>query len=176
MRPAKRPKTAIPLNELIRSRRSVRRYSLQKVSHPVLKRILEAGRWAPSGLNNQPWKFILVRDKQKHRALSYLTVSGSIIRAANALIVVCMDHSRIYNRDKDCMAIGACIQNMLLQAHAEGLGGCWLGEILKRKKEAAALLSVPAEWEVMAVLTLGYPLKKTGKGARLSFQKLVTTI
>jgi len=58
---------------------------------------------------------------------------------------------------KDLQAIGACMQNMLLAAHSLGLGASWQGEILNRADEVEELLGVPSYYELMAVLTLGYP-------------------
>ena len=62
----------------------------------------------------------------------------------------------MYNRDKDIQAVGACIQNMLLQAHALGLSTCWLGEILNRHEEVEACCGVPSHLELMAVINVDF--------------------
>ena len=91
------------------------------------------GSWAPSGLNNQPWRFVIVRDSQLRSDLADCTKYGKIIRNAPVCIAVFMDQSKSYDRVKDLQAIGACIQNMLLSIHDLGLGAVWLGEILNKK-------------------------------------------
>lgn len=58
------------------------------------------------------------------------------------------------------MAVGACIQNMLLEAHSQGLGACWLGEILKNKHRVNKLLQVDDRYELCAVIAFGYPDEK----------------
>jgi nitroreductase len=62
-----------------------------------------------------------------------------------------------YNRDMDLLAFGACVQNMLLPAHSIGIGTVWLGEILNRKSEINTLLEITDNYELMAVIALGYP-------------------
>jgi nitroreductase len=63
----------------------------------------------------------------------------------------------MYNDVKDHQAMGACIQNMLLAAHALGLGAVWLGEILNNAESVRAFLELPREMELMAVVAIGHP-------------------
>lgn len=141
----------------IKARRSVRTYKAAMPAEGDILKVLEAGRWAPSGLNNQPWRFMVVRDPDTKKRISAFTRYGLIIKKAPLLIVVCMDTAVSYNRDKDAMAIGACIQNMLLEGHSLGFGMCWLGEILNKKEELAEFLDLNDDLEIMAVITVGYP-------------------
>src|SRR4030043_1076494 len=124
-----------PVIETIKTRRSVRQFKKEPVSDDLLNQVLESALWAPSGKNNQPWKFAIIRDSVLKRSLATLTHYGSIIQNAPVCIAVFLDHSRVYDRTKDVQAIGASIQNMLLTLHAMGLGAVWLGEILKNKKK-----------------------------------------
>ncbi len=71
------------------------------------------------------------------------------------------------------MAIGACIENMLLEAHALKLGACWLGEILKKKEEVSEFLNLPKKYDLMAVVALGFPAKNKTKGHRAPLKKLM---
>ena len=160
-----------PVIEAIRTRRSVRQFTKEPVSEEVLNQILESGLWAPSGKNNQPWKFAVIRDPVIKEALAGLTHSGSIIRGAPVCIGVFLDHARVYDRTKDVQAIGACIQNMLLAIHALGLGGVWLGEILKNKEKVGELLEVGRELELMAVVAFGHSAKRSGGGERDPLEK-----
>ncbi len=74
--------------EAIRSRRSVRRYASDRVSEDTLRSIIEAGIRAPSGLNNQPWKFKIVTDTRQKEGLAGFTKYGAIIREAPAALCV----------------------------------------------------------------------------------------
>jgi len=103
----------------------------------------------PSGKNNQPWKFAIIRNPSLKEVLANLTHSRSIIQGAPVCIAVFLDHSRVYDKTKDVQAIGACIQNMLLTIHSLGLGGIWLGEILKNKERVAELLGAGKDLELM---------------------------
>ena len=152
--------------EIIKTRRSIRKFTEEPVPDKIVDRIIEAASWAPSGLNNQPWKFAIIRDKELKTKMSALTHYSQIVLSANVLIAVFLDHSLSYDRTKDAQAIGACMQNMLLLIHSEGLGAVWLGQILKNRDSVLELLKGPEELELMAVAALGYPAVKGGKGKR----------
>ncbi len=143
--------------ELIRSRRSVRRFTDRPVNDEMINTLLEAARWAPSGCNNQPWRFVVIRDDKIKEELAGLTKYGKIILRAPVSIVVFLDNDSLYHREKDIQSIGAALQNMLLAAHGLGLGAVWLGEILKNAKRVGELLELPTRFELMAVVAVGYP-------------------
>ncbi len=144
--------------EKIISRRSIRKFDQEKPVPPALVReILEAGRFAPSGLNNQPWRFAIVRRRELKEKLAALTRYHQIVRQAPVLIVVLLDLESLYHREKDIQSVGACLENMLLTAHGLGLGAVWLGEILNKGREAVAVLQLPERYELMAVVAIGYP-------------------
>jgi nitroreductase len=124
-------KTENPIIKAIKTRRSIRKFTKKPVSGKILDQILESALWAPSGKNNQPWKFAVIRDSIIRRSLASLTHYGDVIQNAPACIAVFLDHSRVYDRTKDVQIVGASIQNMLLTLHSMGLGGFWLGEVLK---------------------------------------------
>lgn len=141
----------------------------ETVGDGTIGEILEAGRWAPSGLNNQAWRFIVVRNEEIKMELSKLTEYGATIKNAPVLIVVFLDRDHMYHYTKDVQSIGACIQNMLLAIHSLGLGGVWLGEILKNKEMVNKILGAPDSYELMAVVALGHPVKKN----RVSERKVI---
>lgn len=161
------------IEDVIKQRRSVREYTKQIPGDGDIHSILDAGRWAPSGLNNQPWKFKVIKDKKIKDALTQFTKYGEVIKDAPALICVFLDNGATYNREKDIMAIGACIQNMLLCAHGLGLGTCWLGEIINKKEEVRKYLKTDTDYELMAVLTLGYSDEEVTKGCRRSMKSFI---
>ncbi len=143
--------------EAILSRRSIRRYTKKIITCDSIETILEAGRWAPSGLNNQPWSFVTIQNTDIKTHLSAFTEYSRIIKECHSCICVFYNITQGYNRDKDIMSIGACIQNMLLAAHSMGIGSVWLGEILNRKTEVNDLLDIGPDYELMAVIAMGYP-------------------
>ncbi len=137
-------------------RRSVRKYTADPVHMEQLRQIVEAGIWAPSGLNNQPWRFVLVRNHDVRRELADLTHYSHIVEAAQGLIAVFLDTEAMYDEVKDHQSAGACIQNILLATEALGLGGVWLGQILKNKGKVNTVLKVPEAFDLMAVIAVGY--------------------
>jgi len=159
--------------EAILSRRSVREFTGEPVSQEHLNAILEAGRWAPSGLNNQPWKFKVVSSGEMKKELAECSTCGDIIKTAPLSIAVFLDGGEGYDRTKDVQSIGACIQNMLLAAHSLGLGAVWLGEILNKRVQAEKALGAPAGCELMAVVCVGHPLDKKRSSSRKALKDVV---
>jgi nitroreductase len=101
------------LIELIKSRRSIRNYVYKKINNDIIKEIIECGRWAPSGQNNQPWKVCIVAHPTVKRMIAEQTKYGGIIESAYVNFVIFLDLDRCYDRLKDLQAIGAFIQNIL---------------------------------------------------------------
>jgi nitroreductase len=159
--------------EIIKARRSIRKFRAEPIPHELIGRILEAARWAPSGLNNQPWRFGVVTERDKITAISKLTHYSNIVLRSQALIPVFLDTEKSYHREKDIMAIGACLQNMLLEIHSLGLGAVWLGEIIKSDEELRAVLSLPSHLELMAVIALGYPDEHPRPAKKKDLQELI---
>lgn len=159
--------------EAIASRRSVREFTGEPVAGAELDRLVEAARWAPSGLNNQPWRFMKVTDRETIGGLSELTRYRGVVAGASALIAVFLDSEAMYDRTRDLMSAGAAVQNMLLAAHDMGLGACWLGEILARRAEAEALLEAPDDLEMVALVALGRPVARERAGVRRPAGELV---
>ncbi|EFI35977.1 nitroreductase [Desulfonatronospira thiodismutans ASO3-1] len=160
--------------ETIYNRRSIRKFTQEDVSKEDVRRILDAGRWAPSGLNNQPWRFlVLARGDERKNGLEECTKYSHIVRAANVLITVFLDRQAKYHHEKDCQGAGACVQNMLLAAHALGLGAVWLGEIINQESQVHRVLCTdPEQLELMAVVALGHPDQK-GSSQRRDLKELM---
>jgi len=155
-----------PIQDAIRKRRSIREFTGQPVSRELLHKIVAAGIWAPSGLNNQPWRFVLVRDETVRKKLAEQTTYSHIILAAPSLIVVLVDRTAMYDEVKDYQSTGACIQNMLLTVEELGLGAVWLGQILKNRNRVKAILGLSEQYDLMAVLAIGYPLHRNQQSQR----------
>jgi nitroreductase len=160
------------LKEII-TRRSIRKFISEKIEDQTVNQIVEMGGWAPSGLNNQPWKFVIISNQDLKKELSLQTKYSQVIQSAPVCIAVFLDHSQSYDRTKDIQGIGACIQNMLLTIHHLRLGGVWLGEILKNRESVEEILEVPKDCELMAVIALGHPDEKRGEGSRRPLEELI---
>ena len=126
--------------EAIRKRRSVRQYTGEPIPREALIKIVEAGRWAPSGYNRQPWDFILVTEKAM---INELKIAARWMQNAGAIIAVVLDPeaSKFWLEDGS-----AAIENILLASTALGYGSCWLeGWTLRHEDDFKALLHVPAD-------------------------------
>ena len=116
---------------------------------------------APSAMTKDPWRFVTVRDKQTLFKMAALHPGAAMLSSAAMAIVVCGDLDAAFERQisyllQDC---SAAIENLLLAAHAQGLGGCWVGihpgeALIKRVKE---LFSLPASFVPVAAVSLGQP-------------------
>lgn len=154
------------LLEGIYTRRSVRQFTAEPVERGQVLEIVKAGTWAPSGLNNQPWRFVIVQSETVRGDLAKQTKYHVVIEAAPVCVAVFVDRSAMYHDVKDHQAMGACVQNMLLAAHALGLGAVWLGEILRNAAGVRTLLGLPGHLELMAVVAIGHPAGKRPAAVR----------
>jgi nitroreductase len=134
---------------------------------------LKAASWAPSGLNNQPWRFAVIWDKPMREVLAGLTRYSGILTSASVLIPVFLDKEASYDYTKDCQAVGACLQNLLLALHSMGLGAVWIGEILKNKERLVEILNLPKRMELMAVVAVGHPARRDQKSQRRALEELI---
>ncbi len=159
--------------DTILNRRSVRKFKDRPISKEEINKILNAGRWAPSGLNNQPWRFVVVRGPETIGKLSECTHYSGIVAGSPLLIAVFLDNEHSYNRTKDFQAIGASIQNMLLACCDLGLGAVWLGEILNQNEKVNSILQCPSKLELMAVLAIGDPAPGKRSSIRKPLSELV---
>ncbi len=157
----------------IYERRSVRQFLDAPVSRDAVLEALKAACWAPSGLNNQPWRFAIVQDSANKEALAALTRYSATLKSAAVLVVVLLDREASYDHTKDCQAVGACLQNMLLAFHSMDLGAVWIGEILKNGDRVVETLKLPERLELMAVVAVGHPAHRNQKSHRRPIEELI---
>ena len=162
-----------PVLNAIFDRRSVRHFSEASVDKALLMEALKAASWAPSGLNNQPWRFGLIRDADLKAKLGGLTRYTNVLKSASVLVTFFLDKDSSYDYVKDCQAVGASIQNFLLAVHARDLGAVWIGEILKNKDEIRRILELPDRLELMAVVAVGHPAHRNQSSHRRAIEELV---
>ncbi len=152
--------------DLIVSRRSIRDFEEAPVGRAELDLLLKAAQWAPSGMNNQPWRFVTIETRETMDRLAELTKYGMLFKKAPAAVAVFLDNASVYNKVKDIQGVGAALENILLAAHSLGLGACWTGEILNRGGDVEALLDVAPSMELMAVVLVGHPKTGAHEGTR----------
>ena len=148
--------------DLVKKRRSIRKYKSNPVSDEDLKTMLEAARLAPSWGNRQCWQYIIVRDQSIKMKLA--EAGGKWIAKAPVIIVACMDPKASGykpNMDYFMLDIGISFEHLILAATNLGLGTCWIGGF--DKEIARQALGVPNEIRVVAYTPVGYPDEKKGE-------------
>lgn len=185
--------------EAMEHRRSCRKFLPETVDEKAIERILQAGAWAPSPLNAQPWQFIVIRAEEKKQEIfdeaercrkwaigesgwNWLdTYKVDFLKQAPVLIAVAGDPKKtgmdMFQQEGTVgyqHACAAAIQNMLLAAHAIGLGSLWF--TLFDKGELRKILGIPEEKTPLALVCIGKPEKPTGKVPRKKVQEKTTYI
>ena len=147
--------------ECIRSRRTVRDFKPDPVPETVVRKILQAARWAPSSSNAQPWHFIVIQDREMLAKLGEVATQGPFIAGAPLAIAIVMEDA--FRPQLDA---GRAIQQMELVAWSEGLGTCFVGfKAQDQAEKVKELLNVPAELELVTLMPFGYRLQgRTGGG------------
>jgi len=176
------------LFEVLKQRRSVRKFLSKPVSKELVLTVLEAAGWAPSAHNSQPWRFIVIDNPTIRRELAEKMANAWIIDmtkdgctvdepkrierkerfiTAPVLILACTtlkdliqfgdeERQRI-ERDLAVESLGAGLENLLLAAHASGLGACWYCAPAFCKEIVREVLKIPDEVEPAALIVIGYP-------------------
>ncbi|MCJ7444176.1 MAG: nitroreductase family protein [Methanotrichaceae archaeon] len=166
------------LNACIKGRRSIRLYQDKSAPKEIVEKILNAGIWAPSGMNSQPWRFVVIENRDIINKLSKRTKEilskmpwptdilqkyaksekDTIFYDAPLLILLCVPKKEEW-RQVNILDCGLAAQNMFLTAYQEGLGSCFIGFgwYLNRDPAFLADLGVPADHEVIAPMIFGYP-------------------
>jgi len=161
------------LKDVIKYRRSIRKFSDKKIDRIDLISILEAARLAPSAQNSQPWYFIVVQDEKMIKEIANCVPLGLIhinswMEKAAAIIVCCskpkiFTHrlAKIFIRDLHMIDLAITIENMVLMATDLGIGSCWVGWFSEKKVKK--LLRIPDGYDVGILLPLGYPEGKSSE-------------
>jgi len=150
--------------EAIKGRRSIRKYNKLPISEEQVTQILEAGRWAPSRGNSQPWKFIVLKDVQERMALAEAIPTGKFLAEAPLGIAVVINLKASKHPEQEG---AAAIQNMLLAAYALGLGACWISVYgTDSEEKAKQILQIPAEEWLLSLVSIGHPAETPEKGRK----------
>jgi nitroreductase len=160
--------------EMILSRRSIRKYAPDPVPDAVTRDILEAAMSAPSAGNQQPWQFVVIHDRGLREEIARFHPYAQMVPSAPVVIAVCGDlRLEAYKGYwvQDCSAV---TQNILLAAHAKGLGAVWVGiypqeERVKRLQE---LLKLPPHVIPLALVPLGVPAERVSRVNRFDSTRI----
>lgn len=147
------------------SRRSIRNYTGEKVDEEKIKAVLRAGMYAPSARNRRPWHFIIIDQRAVMKQISEVHPYASMLSEASHAIVVCGDQNLENGPGYYKLDCSAASQNILLAAHALGLGAVWLGvEPRKDRIEAISnLLGLPGHIVPLSIISIGIPVKSENK-------------
>lgn len=145
--------------EIILSRRSIRRYKDEKIDPDSVKKIIRAAMYAPSAVNKRPWNFIIIEDKLQMGKVMEIHPNSKMLRYASHAILICGDENLQHDDGYWIADCGAATQNLLLAAHGMGIGACWIGIYprIQRMKDISSIFKLPAHIKPFALVSLGYP-------------------
>ncbi len=146
----------------LKTRRSIRKYKNTSVSQEIIDDILECARSAPSANNSRPWHFIVVRDQAQKEKLSQVQPWASFVADAPVCIVLCMTSAGSDFSPSNYLSVACAGENILLAAHAHGLGSCWAYvkdfNNTSVEEKARTVLKVSEDLEIIALFPIGYPV------------------
>ncbi len=145
--------------EAILTRRSIRKYSPNPVSEQLVKQMLAAAMSAPSAGNEQPWEFMVITERPIMDEISRRHPYADMLKEAPMALLVCGDLDLEEYKGNWVMDCSAATQNLLLAAHALGLGAVWVGIYPEadRIKDLKELLKLPQQIIPLALVPVGYP-------------------
>ena len=119
-----------------------------------MERILEAGRYAPSADNRQPWRFVVVTEPEVKEKLSR-GKWNSFVKDSAFTVVGCAYEGNPYSRKWSTIDTAIALQNMVIAAWSLGIGSCWVGDF--KEAEVKRMLCVPKTWKIVSLISFGYP-------------------
>ncbi|ADL53809.1 nitroreductase family protein [Clostridium cellulovorans] len=145
--------------ENILQRRSIRKYTDKSVSNEEVDNLLRAAMAAPSAGNEQPWEFIVLRDKSVMEEITKIHPYAKMLLSTDVAIVVCGDISKERFKGNWVLDCSAATQNILLAAQATGLGAVWLGVYPDNERSEAVknILNLPSNVIPLSIIPVGYP-------------------
>jgi nitroreductase len=167
------------LFEAIEKRRSIRKYKSEPVAKEDLKKILEAGRLAPSGGNRQPWRFIVVTDSETKKTLATAANNQQWLSNAHVIVIALGDMGSMATKlpyTVSSTRVGykqdpmIAVEHMILAATALGYGTCWIGAF--NEEEVKKIVKVPENFAVIALLPIGVPDDSPPQKPRKAFSEI----
>lgn len=156
--------------EEIFERRSIRKYQDKKVEAKKIGKLLEAAVAAPSAGNEQPWHFVVIKDRERLDYLAEIHPYAKMLKEAPLAIAVCADLNKQKHQGFWVQDCSAATQNILLEAVSLDLGAVWIGchPAEEREKAVSEYLEVPAGFKTLSLIAVGYPAEEKGKVDRLN--------
>lgn len=149
--------------EALQTRYSLRNFADREIEEDRLKKILEAGRLAPTASNQQRTKVVVVRDPALREGMTEACGGQAFVGKAPAVLVVCADNDRTMRCGQSARTVDCCIALSFMCAEAASLGiqGCWIGAFDAEK--VRTLLHIPDEYVIVAVYPMGYAAEDNGE-------------
>ena len=160
--------------DYILDRRSIRRFTDEKIDNNQIKIILTAAMYAPSAVNMQPWHFVVIDDRSMMEKVMEIHPYARMLQTASHAVVVCGDEQLQHDDGYWVVDCGAATQNLLLAAQTLGLGACWVGlhPREERKSSFSRLLHLPSHVLPFAMIALGYPEELKPRPDRFHAEKV----
>ncbi|MEM3041549.1 MAG: nitroreductase family protein [Nitrososphaerota archaeon] len=160
--------------EAILSRRSIRKYTSQPVPYELIDELLKAAMSVPSAGNEQPWHFVVIDDHKIIDKIPKFHPYSSMLTGASAAILVCEDLKEEKHPGYWVQDCSAATQNILLAAHAKGLGAVWLGvyPMEERINGLRALLGIPEHVVPFSLISIGYPAERKPPANRYNASRI----
>jgi nitroreductase len=161
------------LYQAIKTRYSCRSYQSKPIEADKLERILESARIAPSAKNLQDWRFIIVTDEKKRKALAAAANEQMFIATAPIILVGCSNNDDTMRCGEKIAPIDLAIamEHIALAATAEGLATCWIGSFYPEK--VRPILDIPEDIRIVELMPIGYPADAEKHGSREPMEKII---
>jgi len=145
--------------EAIMSRRSIRKYTDNRVPVEFIEQLLRAGMAAPSAANEQPWHFVVITERKTLIQVPTFHPHSHMLKEAALAILVCNDGALELTKGRGVLDCSAATENMLLAAHELGLGAVWVGiyPVQERMNGMRKLLNMPTRIVPISLVSIGYP-------------------
>lgn len=159
--------------DFILTRRSIRKYTSKLIDDKTINLLIEAGSYAPSANNFQPWHFIVITKRQILDQLSVVHPYAKMLKQAPLAILVCGDNDAQPILGYQAVDCSAATQNILLAVHALGLGGVWLGVYPReqRMKDIKEFLQLPENINPISLISIGHPAEEIKHPERFNKEK-----
>lgn len=160
--------------DAIRTRRSIRQFLDKPVPQDLLQQVLSSAMYAPSACNQQPWQFVVIDNRELLREIPQLNSHAAMAAEAPVAILVCGDSSLETIPGYWVIDCSAAVQNLLLAAHALGLGAVWTGVYPQQKRVDGfrRLLGLPQNVTPHSLVPLGYPAEQPPQKARYRAERV----
>ena len=160
--------------EAILTRRSIRKYVKKPIPEKQIEDLIKAAVYAPSAGNEQPWQFAIIEDKKMFEKIQLFHPHAQMLTFADKAILVCGDLQREKHKGYWMIDCSAATQNILLAAHAKGIGAVWLGIYPRQERidGMKQLLTIPDYIVPFALISLGYPNEEKKCTDRFQYERI----